>query len=113
MKRIVFYLSDFKKRRVQEFSFEIQGELVKGFIVKKEDSFYAYKNECCHLPITLNLEKGDFFDKEGKNIQCAMHGAKYRIEDGHCFQGPCVGEKLIQYSVYLDKDRVVVLIPEE
>jgi nitrite reductase/ring-hydroxylating ferredoxin subunit len=43
---------------------------------------------------------------------CATHGACFRIADGHCVAGPCVGESLRSISTVvrdgeamLDKDK--------
>jgi nitrite reductase/ring-hydroxylating ferredoxin subunit len=31
-----------------------------------------------------------------------MHGAEFRIEDGHCTAGPCQGDTLDPFPVELD-----------
>ena len=35
-------------------------------------------------------------------ILCATHGALFRIEDGHCLSGPCVGESLTPLPVSIE-----------
>ncbi|MEE8263379.1 MAG: Rieske (2Fe-2S) protein, partial [Gammaproteobacteria bacterium] len=37
-----------------------------------------------------------FLDETGNLLQCATHGALFRIEDGFCVAGPCTGASLTQ-----------------
>jgi nitrite reductase/ring-hydroxylating ferredoxin subunit len=53
----------------------------------------AYLNQCRHLPIPLDAASRDFL-RDGQ-LQCATHGARYRIEDGVCVAGPCRGSALL------------------
>lgn len=54
----------------------------------------AYHNRCKHLPIPLDGGSRRFLGRDGVHIECATHGATYRLEDGVCIAGPCEGERL-------------------
>ncbi|MDH5493676.1 MAG: metallophosphoesterase [Myxococcales bacterium] len=72
---------------------------------------HAYLDECKHLPISLGdvpraldgIEPQaacegraafDRLDASGEHLICQTHGAVYRLEDGVCVEGPCVGASL-------------------
>lgn len=52
----------------------------------------AFRNECMHIAIPLGLFSESV--REGDSLLCATHGARYRIDDGYCFEGPCLGQSL-------------------
>ena len=64
------------------------------FLVRKDDQLHLYRNICPHLGTPLNWEEDRFLDPDGALIQCSTHGALFRIEDGFCLAGPCVGAHL-------------------
>lgn len=82
-------------------SIEIAGEERGVFVVKKDQQLYLYRNSCPHLGVELNWQENQFLDLDGELIQCAMHGALFRIEDGFCLAGPCQGQSLeaVEFSI--------------
>lgn len=64
------------------------------FAVKKNNEIFLYQNSCPHLGIQLEWQEDQFLDIEGTMIQCSSHGALFRIEDGVCLLGPCLGRSL-------------------
>jgi nitrite reductase/ring-hydroxylating ferredoxin subunit len=64
------------------------------FVVRKAEVLAAYKNACPHTGAPLEWLPDQFFDLDCSFIQCAIHGALFRPEDGYCLRGPCVGRKL-------------------
>ena len=42
-----------------------------------------------------------FLDSSAQYIQCSVHGAMFRIEDGWCVRGPCAGDALMAIPAYL------------
>jgi nitrite reductase/ring-hydroxylating ferredoxin subunit len=70
-----------------------QGSLAL-FLVRRGESGFAYLNQCPHTGINLEWLPDQFLDTSGGLIQCATHGALFRIEDGYCLRGPCAGESL-------------------
>lgn len=71
----------------------------------------AFVNRCRHLPIPLDSGGGRFLTPEADALLCATHGARYRLEDGYCFEGPCSGERLEALEVSVDGDLLVVACP--
>jgi len=76
--------------------------------VRKNKAVYVYKNSCPHIFAPLDFQPGRFLNLEKDLIQCAMHGALFTIEDGHCVQGPCIGKHLSDVAVFV-KDNEVFL----
>lgn len=64
------------------------------FVVRKDTVLAAYKNSCPHTGAPLEWLPDQFFDIDDSFIQCAIHGALFRPEDGRCLRGPCVGQRL-------------------
>ena len=79
------------------------------FLVLNNDRIYAFVNRCPHTGITLNWQPNQFFDITNQLIQCATHCALFRIEDGLCVRGPCVGDKLQQLNIRLTDDQIYLL----
>ena len=81
---------------------ELKENQSKGFViddkpifsVKKTGKIFVYKNRCPHLGIQLEMVPDQFLDNTHSLIQCAMHGALFRIEDGLCISGPCFDQHL-------------------
>lgn len=51
----------------------------------------AYVNCCPHFSLPLNARAGEFLLLGGERIMCAYHCAIFRLQDGHCVDGPAVG----------------------
>ncbi|MEE8275616.1 MAG: Rieske (2Fe-2S) protein [Alphaproteobacteria bacterium] len=64
------------------------------FLVRAGDAVYGYVNSCPHVGTPLDWVPNQFIDPSGGFIMCATHGARFRIEDGHCVAGPCRGARL-------------------
>ncbi|HUK08443.1 MAG TPA: Rieske (2Fe-2S) protein [Stellaceae bacterium] len=62
----------------------------------------AYENHCPHVGSPLDWVPGRFLDFERKNIQCATHGARFRVADGFCFEGPCAGKFLTPVPIRVE-----------
>ena len=54
----------------------------------------VYVNSCPHIGLPLEPVPDRFLDRKREMIVCAAHGARFRIEDGKCVSGPCIGEVL-------------------
>jgi nitrite reductase/ring-hydroxylating ferredoxin subunit len=91
----------------QSKGFDINGRLF--FIVNKSGEYRAYKNSCPHLGIQLEMMPDQFLDTTHSLIQCSMHGALFRIEDGLCISGPCVDQKLKDTVIDIREDRIYLV----
>lgn len=73
---------------------DLNGEKMSLILVRKGGEVYIYENVCPHIGAPLDFTPGQFLNLERDLIQCAMHGALFRIEDGKCVHGPCSGQGL-------------------
>jgi nitrite reductase/ring-hydroxylating ferredoxin subunit len=71
------------------------GREVRIFAVRRGATAYAYLNRCPHRGTPLDWTPDHLLDAEGRHLVCATHGALFRVEDGVCLAGPCVGDQLV------------------
>jgi nitrite reductase/ring-hydroxylating ferredoxin subunit len=74
-------------------------------------SVYGYENRCPHTGVNLDWVPDRFMDADGLQMQCATHGALFRIEDGHCLHGPCAGRGLTPVPVRIEAGQIVLEAP--
>ncbi len=87
------------------------GRPVEAVVVLTESGEpHAYRNECMHIAIPLALFAESVFVDE--SLLCATHGARYRLEDGYCYEGPCLGQSLERLPLTIDGDRIRIRFPE-
>jgi nitrite reductase/ring-hydroxylating ferredoxin subunit len=48
----------------------------------------AFINRCPHFSLPLNTRPGEFLLLSGARIMCAHHCAVFRLDNGHCIDGP-------------------------
>jgi nitrite reductase/ring-hydroxylating ferredoxin subunit len=83
----------------------------RGFVVRKGDQVYAYRNFCVHVGHPLNWSPDRFLTKDKRALICASHGATYEIETGYCFAGPGNGRTLQKVTVELRDGIIYVTGP--
>ncbi|MDP6390292.1 MAG: Rieske (2Fe-2S) protein [Alphaproteobacteria bacterium] len=112
MSRVLCRLTDIPDGEGKEFDLERGGEDDEIFVVRRGDRIFGYVNSCPHVGTPLNWVEDRFMTSDKTLIMCATHGACFRIADGHCVAGPCVGESLRSISTVvrdgeamLDKDK--------
>jgi nitrite reductase/ring-hydroxylating ferredoxin subunit len=76
-------------------------------VVDEAGELHAYRNRCQHLPIPLDAGAGKLRCADGF-LTCTTHGARYRVEDGHCVEGPCAGAWLEPIRVRVEGASVVL-----
>ncbi|MCU7929956.1 MAG: Rieske 2Fe-2S domain-containing protein [Candidatus Thiodiazotropha sp. (ex Codakia rugifera)] len=94
----------------QGFTLKYNEGIKEIFVVRCGEAVYAYQNECPHTGVNLEWLKDQFLDLSNSYIQCATHGALFRLEDGYCLRGPCAGEYLTSVKVKLEAGQVVVFL---
>ena len=72
----------------------LPGEVEGLFAFRRGEQVLIYVNACPHLGVSLDWMPGAFLSSDKTHFVCAMHWAKFDIETGHCFDGPCAGEHL-------------------
>jgi nitrite reductase/ring-hydroxylating ferredoxin subunit len=81
------------------------------FVVRKGGVLAAYRNRCPHTGAPLEWLPDQFLDLDGSFIQCAIHGALFRPEDGYCVRGPCIGQSLQRIPLEQVEGRLSVTLP--
>jgi nitrite reductase/ring-hydroxylating ferredoxin subunit len=82
-----------------------------GFLVRRGDRVFAYRNYCMHVGHPLNWKPDEFLTRDREHIICASHGAMYEIDSGVCVAGPCAGRQLHALEVTIRADEVYVRCP--
>jgi nitrite reductase/ring-hydroxylating ferredoxin subunit len=76
------------------FRFGSGTDLCAVLVVRHADALYGYVNSCPHLGTPLDFLPDHFLDRDGRHLRCSTHGARFRIADGFCIEGPCAGKSL-------------------
>jgi nitrite reductase/ring-hydroxylating ferredoxin subunit len=78
------------------------------FAVRRGERVFVYVNSCPHVGLPLEPLPHRFLDRKRENIVCSAHGARFRIKDGVCVSGPCLGEALEPVEARVVDGQVVV-----
>jgi len=89
------------------------GQPQQLMLLRKAGRIHAYLNSCPHTGGPLDWLPGVFLDTTQCYVQCATHDALFRIEDGLCVHGPCVGESLQPVAVTHDEHYVYLAPPPQ
>ncbi len=90
-----------------------QARYADVLVVRTATGIYAYRNQCPHTGAPMEWEPDRFLDFSGALIQCGIHGALFRIEDGYCVAGPCARQSLQALPVIERAGWLVALEPLE
>jgi nitrite reductase/ring-hydroxylating ferredoxin subunit len=77
-------------------------------LVRRGGVLRAYENACPHQGTPLETFPDRFLNEDGTLFVCSTHGARFRVEDGTCVSGPCVGKALAAVRFEI-KDGVIVV----
>jgi len=77
-------------------------------ITRRGATFFGFENACPHQGSRLDTVPGEFLDEEGNFITCGTHRAQFDMDTGHCFIGPCQGERLTPIQLVIDDGDVCV-----
>lgn len=83
------------------------GEVI---VAQRDGQFFAYKNNCPHLGISLEFQEQQFMDMDREYLLCSNHGALFRVEDGQCVFGPCLNEHLTAVPIQVHSDGKIFLL---
>lgn len=85
-------------------------DALEGFIVRQDQTIFAYQNSCPHQRVNLNWNPDQFLSADEQFIECGMHGALFSIDDGVCVHGPCVNQRLQALPVKVLDGQVCVQV---
>lgn len=77
-------------------------------VLRQGSRVVAYRNECPHAGSPLDLLPDQFLSPDGRHLQCHTHGALFRIADGMCIAGPCLGRALAPVAVRAEDEALVI-----
>lgn len=104
--KLICTLDDMAEVDCREFVVFEHDTEIKGFVVKIQNRFMAYKNRCPHAGVALNWQENRFLDFFGRHIQCTIHGALFQVENGRCIWGPCLGQSLKPIATIVKDNRL-------
>lgn len=90
------------------FTVTLDGKATAIMVVRLGSTIRAYVNSCPHLGLNLDWQPDYFFDFERRHILCGVHGALFRVADGACVYGPCVGQALTRVPIEVRDGEVLL-----
>lgn len=63
-------------------------------LFRRSGRLHVYWDRCPHMGTSLRWGAKILLAPDGMHLRCASHDASFRILDGSCVRGPCVGEAL-------------------
>ena len=100
-------LGDIADGRARGMVLELRAGRFHGFVIRKGRDVYGYTDLCPHAGLPLAKTLDDYLTPDGGFIACSWHGALFRVEDGECVGGPCMGQSLVPWPVGVEADWVV------
>jgi len=94
------------------FELERAGETLPAFVLRHDAGLFAYLNRCPHWAVDLDLGDGRFYAEDVDRIYCKNHGALFRVADGVCDHGPCLGQALQALQVTAEGEDAWISWPE-
>jgi len=85
----------------KEFVFGAGPSAFRMFVVYRDGQLNGYLNLCPHYSSPLNIRDDEFLTTDGTALMCRRHFALFRIEDGMCVAGACVGKPLDKIPLIL------------
>lgn len=78
-------------------------------VVRDGAGVRGFVDACPHRGTPLGNPLGRVLDADGRHLVCSTHGARFRLADGVCVAGPCVGARLSPVTVVVADGMVVVV----
>ena len=103
---LICHLSQLSDPDSRGFTVDTGEQVIEGFVVQKDGQQYAYRNSCPHTGSPLDWVEHQFLDLDKAYIQCAVHDARFEMENGYCVSGPCAGESLQRLEIDIEDDAV-------
>lgn len=78
-----------EKGQGHRFYVKFGARVIPAFVIRHDGAPRAYLNQCAHMSVELDWQKGDFFNTGKDHLMCATHGALYNPNTGACVYGRC------------------------
>ena len=83
-------------------------EAFRVVVLFVKNRWFAFHNCCPHFSIPLNYDPDRFHIFDEDLLMCAHHTAIYRLADGECIDGPCLGARLTPIPIERTVDAVFI-----
>lgn len=93
--------------KARNFVLQLRAGRFHGFVVRQGDAVHGYVDRCPHAGVPMAQQLDDYLSPGGDLIACSWHGALFRIDDGLCVGGPCVGQRLMPWPVAIVGGEIV------
>lgn len=77
-------------------------------LLRRGDNVFAYENRCPHMGTPLETFPDKFLNQTGELLICSTHGARFRVNDGACIEGPCEGQSLTGVRIEISDGQVLL-----
>lgn len=104
---VLAHIEDLAQQRTMSLEFRVDERLGRLILVYHDGEVTCFINKCPHARAPLDWIGGRCLDPTGRYLQCAVHGALFRMSDGYCIKGPCYGDNLESFPVIVE-DSVVL-----
>lgn len=101
-------LNELQEGTVREFAFGAFEPVFRMIVLRSRADLFAYVNRCPHASLPLNQRPDEFLSRDGR-LMCRRHFALFRVEDGLCVSGACLGAKLTPLALVVDAEGMVRL----
>ena len=108
--KFICHIEDITDGGARGFSLPNEPGLRTIFLVRQGKKIYGYWNCCAHLGTPLDWKPDHFFNLSKTHLQCATHGAEFRIKDGYCIAGPCKGKSLESIPLHIKEKKIYLKI---
>lgn len=78
------------------------------FLVRAQGRIYGFVNSCPHIGTPLDFLPDRFLTRDGTQILCSTHGARFEIATGLCIAGPCRGRCLQAVRICVDNGLILL-----
>ncbi|MBJ7437765.1 MAG: Rieske 2Fe-2S domain-containing protein [Sphingopyxis sp.] len=106
-------LEDVGDGQARNFVLQMRAGRFHGFVVRRDDAVWGYADRCPHIGAMLAHKLDEYLSPDGSLIACRWHGALFTIEDGICIGGPCVGQRLIKWPVFVEDGWIKTGVPTQ
>ena len=83
-------------------------DVLDVIVLRRGHKIFAYVNRCPHQGTPLETFPDRFLDQSGELLVCSTHGARFRVKDGKCVEGPCEGASLEPLRVKVSDGKIML-----
>ena len=105
-------LDDIADPGARGFDLETAEGVLSVIVVRLGQSVHGYINRCPHQGTPLETFPDRFLSRDGTELICSTHGARFRAENGVCTTGPCKGSRLRPAPLVCDASGMISLTSE-